>query len=141
MARKCHNRNQFGDSDSDHLGKVITYAAHHRADYAIWIVEKAREEHISAIQMLNDSETPCNFYFVEAKAVSIGESKPAVLFSVVCEPANEKKETVQKSSTEQKLMAFGRLLQTMRIVMVPIFKNATVLSLDEYFYRNYKGSL
>lgn len=41
--------NQFGDSDSDHLGKVITYAAHHRADYAIWIVEKAREEHISAI--------------------------------------------------------------------------------------------
>lgn len=98
--------NQFGDSDFDHLGKVITYAAHHRADYAIWIVEKAREEHISAIQMLNDSETPCNFYFVEAKAVSIGESKPAVLFSVVCEPANEKKETVQKSSTEQKLMAF-----------------------------------
>lgn len=98
--------NQFGDSDSDHLGKVITYAAHHRADYAVWIVEKAREEHISAIQMLNDSETSCNFFLVEAKAVSIGDSKPAVLFNIICEPANDKKQSSQKSSTEQKLIAF-----------------------------------
>lgn len=98
--------NQFGDSDSDHLGKVITYAAHHHAQYAVWIVEKARAEHISAIQMLNDSTIQCSFYLIEATAVSIGDSKPAVLFDIVCEPAYEKTETSPKSDTEQRLQDF-----------------------------------
>lgn len=98
--------NQFGDSDSDHLGKVITYAAHQRADYAVWIVEKARNEHISAIQMLNDSSIACNFYFIEATAVSIGNSKPAILFDVVCAPVVEKGKPAQKSATEQRLINF-----------------------------------
>ena len=98
--------NQFGDSDSDHLGKVITYAAHHHAQYAVWIVEKARAEHISAIQMLNDSTIQCSFYLIEATAVSIGDSKPAVLFDVVCEPAYEKTEASPKSDTEQRLQDF-----------------------------------
>ena len=98
--------NQFGDSDSDHLGKVITYAAHQRADYAVWIVEKARDEHISAIQMLNDSSIACNFYLIEATAVSIGDSKPAILFDVVCAPATEKGEPAQRSATEQRLIDF-----------------------------------
>lgn len=98
--------NQFGDSDSGHLGKVITYAAHHHAQYAVWIVEKARAEHISAIQMLNDSTIQCSFYLIEATAVSIGDSKPAVLFDIVCEPAYEKTETSPKSDTEQRLQDF-----------------------------------
>ena len=98
--------NQFGDSDSDHLGKVITYAAHQNAQYAVWIVEKARAEHISAIQMLNDSTIQCNFYLIEATAVSIGDSKPGMLFDVVCAPPCDKNETSQKSETEQRLIDF-----------------------------------
>lgn len=98
--------NQFGDSDSDHLGKVITYAAHQNAQYAVWIVEKARAEHVSAIQMLNDSTIQCNFYLIEATAVSIGDSKPGILFDVVCAPPCDKNETSQKSETEQRLIDF-----------------------------------
>ena len=98
--------NQFGDSDSDHLGKVITYAAHYRADYAVWIVEKARAEHISAVQLLNDSNISCNFYLIEATAVSIGNSKLAILFDIVCEPPLKKTEISPKSDTEQKLIDF-----------------------------------
>lgn len=98
--------NQFGDSDSDHLGKVITYAAHQNAQYAVWIVEKARAEHISAIQMLNDSTIQCNFYLIEATAVSIGDSKPGILFDIVCAPPCDKNETSQKSETEQRLIDF-----------------------------------
>lgn len=98
--------NQFGDSNSDHLGKVITYAAHHHADYAVWIVEKARAEHISAIQMLNDSTIQCNFFLVEVTAVSIGDSKPALLFDIVCQPPYEKNEASPKSDTEQRLIDF-----------------------------------
>ncbi len=98
--------NQFGDSDSDHLGKVITYAAHYNADYAVWIVEKARAEHISAIQMLNDSTIQCNFYLIEATAVSVGNSKVGILFDIVCAPPYEKGEASPKSDTEQRLMKF-----------------------------------
>lgn len=98
--------NQFGDSDSDHLGKVITYTAHYYAQYAVWIVEKAKAEHISAIQMLNNSTIQCNFYLIEATAVSIGDSKPAVLFDIVCAPPYEKTEASPKSDTEQRLMDF-----------------------------------
>lgn len=102
--------NQFGDSNSDHLGKVITYAAHYRAQYAVWIVEKARAEHISAIQMLNDSTIQCNFYLVEATALSIGDSKPGILFDIVCAPEKEKGEPTQLSEKEQKIFDFWSCL-------------------------------
>lgn len=97
--------NQFGDSDSDHLGKIITYAAHYKADFAVWIVEKARPEHVSAIQMLNNS-AKCGFYLLEATAVSIGGSKPGILFDIICEPTLEEAETSPKSQTELRLIDF-----------------------------------
>lgn len=103
--------NQFGDSDSDHLGKVITYTAHYYAQYAVWIVEKAKAEHISAIQMLNNSTIQCNFYLIEATAVSIGDSKPAVLFDIVCAPPYEKTEASPKVRYGAKVDGFLDCIQ------------------------------
>ena len=40
--------NQFGPSNHDHLGKIITYRTAFNAKIAIWIVEEARKEHIDA---------------------------------------------------------------------------------------------
>jgi len=37
--------NQFGKSDHDHLGKVLTYSSVLDANVSIWICEDPRPEH------------------------------------------------------------------------------------------------
>ena len=64
--------NQLGTSDHDHLGKILTYLAAYGAQRAIWIVREAREEHIQAINWLNELG-PVDFYLIRAEAVRIGK--------------------------------------------------------------------
>ena len=52
--------NQFGTTDHDHLGKLVTYSAGFDASYVLWIAEKIRDEHREALEWLNqrtDTET------------------------------------------------------------------------------------
>lgn len=51
--RKIIIENQLGDTDHDHLGKVITYASGKGASIIIWVVKHARSEHRAAIEWLN----------------------------------------------------------------------------------------
>lgn len=78
--------NQYGNSNHDHLGKLITYTASQKASFAIWIVESAREEHIQAIDMLNHSNVSCRFFLLEARVFQIDESKPVIQFRRVAKP-------------------------------------------------------
>lgn len=78
--------NQYGNSNHDHLGKLITYAAAKGARYAIWIVETARVEHIQAINLLNNLRSNCGFFLIEASVFKIDDSQPVILFQKVAEP-------------------------------------------------------
>jgi len=79
--------NQYGSSDHDHLGKVVTYASTVGAKVAIWIVEEAREEHISALETLNKNFfNGCVFFLVKASAIAIDDSLPAILFNTIVKP-------------------------------------------------------
>lgn len=49
--------NQFGKTNHDHLGKVITYASVLDASAIIWITEEFTDEHQKALDWLNDHIT------------------------------------------------------------------------------------
>jgi frataxin-like iron-binding protein CyaY len=80
--------NQFGGSDHDHLGKLITYLTAIEAGAAIWIVEKPRPEHVAAVAWLNASSSG-RFYLVKLEAVRIDTSNPAPLLTLIVGPSEE----------------------------------------------------
>jgi hypothetical protein len=83
--------NQLGKSDHDHLGKLITYLVAIGAQAAIWIVADPRPEHVSAITWLNESSS-ASFYLLKFEAITIGESEPAPLLTLIVGPSEESRE-------------------------------------------------
>jgi hypothetical protein len=80
--------NQYERSDHDHLGKLVTYAAIYAATTVIWIVEHGKDEHLQAISWLNNLPG-VDFYLVQAEAISIEGSVPALLFTKLFAPSKE----------------------------------------------------
>ena len=79
--------NQYGKTDHDHLGKMLTYAAVHDATTGIWISERVSDDHRQVIDWLNEI-TPANvnFYLAQIKAYRIDDSAVAPQLEVVCRP-------------------------------------------------------
>lgn len=104
--RKIIIENQLGDSDHEHLGKLITYFAGTSADIGIWVVKRARAAHRAAIERLNNqTDDKTGFFLCEIKLYKIGNSEPAVKFEVVEQPnywSKEMKNNTANSETEQK---------------------------------------
>ena len=104
--RKIIIENQLADTDHDHLGKIITYAAGKSADFIIWIVRRARDEHRQAIEWLNRrTDEDVGFFLIEMELWKIGDSLPAARFNVVEKPNDWAKaiKTAEGLSEIQKL--------------------------------------
>ena len=95
--RKIIIENQLEETDHDHLGKLITYAAGKSADLIIWIVRHARAEHRVAIEWLNNhTKENIGFFLCEIKLYRIGNSNPAVKFEVLEQPSKDKLTSPQR---------------------------------------------
>ena len=90
--------NQFGKTDHDHLGKLITYAAGLDAVTIIWISSNIRDEHRAALDWLNDNTTRnIKFLGIEIELYRIGNSPIAPNFKIVSR-SNEWTKTTRQSS-------------------------------------------
>lgn len=109
--KKVIIENQLEDTNHDHLGKIITYASGKDANYIIWIVKHARDEHRRAIEWLNEhTDSEIRFFLLEIEIWKIGDSQPAPKFNVVEQPNDwakvEKKSLAAVSERDMKCLRF-----------------------------------
>jgi hypothetical protein len=129
--------NQYGKSDHDHLGKLITYLSSFDAKVAIWIVETPKQEHINAIAWLNEGENNCDFFLLRVEAIKIGDSPAAPLLSLISGPSAESKQIGRKrqeDSENDKLRAefWRQLLEKNKASRVKRFDSITARGKDAW---------
>ncbi len=98
--------NQYGRADHDHLTRGLAYAVARRARGLVVVAEEHKDEFRAVAQYLNemaeqDPDRGIALWLVEAKAVRIGDSHWAPLFSTVVEP-NTFTATVERAKKEDK---------------------------------------
>lgn len=98
-SRKVIIENQLEDTNHDHLGKIITYAAGYDAQIVLWIVRNVREEHQRALEWLNEhSDQNIGFFLIKLELWQIENSNPAPKFDIIVSP-NEWAKLVRNSVT------------------------------------------
>ena len=79
--------NQLEQTDHDHLGKLLTYAAGLQAVTVVWLAERFRDEHRAALDWLNEiTHEDSRFFGLEIELWQIGDSPAAPKFNIVSKP-------------------------------------------------------
>ena len=79
--------NQLEHGDHGHLGQILTYLTGLRAQTIVWVAADFREEHLSAVNWLNQNTVdPFAFFAVRLRVVRIANSPYAPLFEVIERP-------------------------------------------------------
>ena len=111
--------NQFGKTNHDHLGKLITYGATLGATAVVWVAEQFTDEHKRALDWLNDRTTDdLSLYAVKLEVLQIDNSRPAVRFNVVSEPS-----AIIRSATVAKLSGSLSEVQQLQLEFWTMFRD------------------
>jgi hypothetical protein len=91
--------NQLTQTDHDHLGKLLTYAAGYSASTVVWVAEVIRDEHKQALEWLNQrTDEDTQFFGVVIEVFKIDDSKPAYSFKPVVSPSEWQKSKKRQAS-------------------------------------------
>jgi predicted transport protein len=88
--------NQYGDTDHDHLGKILTYGAGLGSKILIWISEKFTEEHRATIDYLN-SFGGLNIFALSIRVKKVN-SDFIPEFDIICKPNSWVKDIVESEN-------------------------------------------
>jgi hypothetical protein len=94
--------NQFGETNHDHLGKLLTYLSGKNAKIGIWIAEDFRPEHIATLDYLNENvkaDGP-SLFGIKIEIKKIGNSDPAPELVIVVKPNEYQREISQEILSE-----------------------------------------
>jgi hypothetical protein len=95
--------NQLADTDHNHLGQLLTYAAGTDAAAVVWVARGFREEHRQALDWLNErTDSDTRFFGVTVHVWRIGNSAPALQFNVVAAPNNWGKRVRSTATAQQR---------------------------------------
>ena len=99
--------NQLEQTDHDHMGKLLTYAAGYRARIVIWVAPQFRDAHQQAIAWLNDlTRKQVDFCCVEVRVIKIDDSRPAPEFRLIAHTNTCLKEIKIPNSNNKKWRQF-----------------------------------
>lgn len=118
--------NQFGKSDHDHLGKLITYSAAKEAGIMVWIANEIQIAHRNAVDWLNKiSPQDMTFYGVELEVFQIDDSLPAPHFRIVAGPPASKRKTVASGEVSPRNKQYEGFFNRLRSNILKIHPNFT----------------
>ena len=87
--RKVIIENQFGVSNHDHLGKIVTYSAGYESYICVWIAEDFKAAHIKALEWLNErTDVKTMFFAFNIRVFRIDQSRPMYELRSVVKPNN-----------------------------------------------------
>ena len=97
--------NQLEETDPDHLGRILAYAASLDADTVIWIARKFKDEHRAVFDRQNAiTDERYQYFGVEIELWRIGDSPAAPRFNIVSMPNNWSRavsQSVQRAGIEE----------------------------------------
>ena len=142
-SRKIAIENQFETTDHSHLGQLLTYMAGAEAEIVVWIAENFKEEHITAINHLNQiSNKDINFFCIRPRIIKIGESEPAIEFVIITKPDEwEKriKSEIKLSNREIEYKKFWTTLLEKYNQKYPKYKYGRIISSRSNCVMSYGG--
>ena len=105
--------NQLAQTDHDHLGKLLTYAAGMQAVTVVWLAERFRDEHRAALDWLNEiTHQDSRFFGLEIELWKIGESPAAPKFNIVSMPNDWSRSVAQAArATDDAELSELRVMQ------------------------------
>ncbi len=120
--------NQLEQTNHDHLGKLLTYAAGYDANVIVWLTREFRDEHRQALDWLNQrTGEDTEFFGVVVELFKIGNSPYAPYFKVVATPNEWRKSRVQSSSRQDPLSPRHELSRTFRLSLVEKMRGNGIL--------------
>ena len=111
--------NQLEQTDHDHLGKLLTYAAGLQAVTVVWLAASFREEHRAALDWLNEiTHEESRFFGLEIELWRVGDSPAAPKFNIISMPNDWSRSVTpalggaKQSETKLKQMEYWSGLQS-----------------------------